>query len=173
MANTYSQINIHSVFAVKGRENTITKSYRDDLHKYMSGILREDGSFPLAVGGWKDHVHVFFEMKVTMAVSKQMQMLKATSSKWNNDNQLIKGKFQWQACLPKGSSARRQEGYGAFSYSKSDLPNVIQYIKNQEEHHKKRSFIEEYEDLLKEFEIDYDERFVFKPVDYIVPDGTS
>ena len=78
-----------------------------------------------------------------------------------NEKRFIKGKFSWQ------------EGYGAFSYSKSDLPNVIQYIKNQEEHHKKRSFIEEYEELLKEFEIDYDERFVFKPVDYIVPDGTS
>jgi len=111
-----------------------------------------------------------------------MQDIKGRSSKWINEKRFIKGKFSWQACLPKGwygrqvlqgSTTRRQEGYGAFSYSKSDLPNVIQYIKNQEEHHKKRSFIEEYEDLLKEFEIDYDERFVFKPVDYIVPDGTS
>ena len=90
-----------------------------------------------------------------------MQDIKGSSPKWINKKRFIKGKFSWQ------------EGYGAFSYRKSDLPNVIQYIKNQEEHHKKRSFVEEYEDLLKEFEIEYDERFVFKPVDYIVPDGTS
>ena len=94
-------------------------------------------------------------------LSDLMQDIKGSSSKWVNEKRFIKGKFSWQ------------EGYGAFSYNKSDLPNVIQYIKNQEEHHKKRSFVEEYEDLLREFEIDYDERFVFKPVDYIVPDGTS
>ena len=103
IANTYSQINIHSIFAVKGRENFITKNFRDDLHKYMSGILRNDGSYPLAVGGWKDHVHVFFELQVTMPVSKQMQMLKATSSKWVNDHHFVTGRFQWQ------------EGYAALS----------------------------------------------------------
>ena len=96
MANTYSQINIHCVFAVKGRENFITKNFRDDLHRYISGILKADGSYPLAVNGWTDHVHAFFELPVTMAVSDQMRMVKASSSKWINDNNLIRGKFRWR-----------------------------------------------------------------------------
>lgn len=150
MANTYSQVNIHCVFAVKGRENLITKSFREDLHRYMSGILKNDGSFPLAVNGWLDHVHVFFELPMTMAISDQMRMLKATSSKWINDNKLVKGKFSWQ------------EGYGAFSYAKSQRDVVINYIKNQEEHHMKQSFKQEYLELLKKFEIPYDERYIFE-----------
>lgn len=150
MAGTYSQINIHCVFAVKGRQNLITKNFRDELHKYMSGILRNDGSFPLAIGGWQDHVHVFFEMPVTMSVSKQMQMLKATSSKWINDNKLVKGKFQWQ------------EGYAAFSHSRSQRDQVIKYIMNQEQHHRRKTFREEYFGLLRKFEIEFDERFAFE-----------
>lgn len=150
MANTYSQVNIHCVFAVKGRENLITKSFRDDLHRYMTGILKNDGSFPLAVNGWLDHVHVFFELPMTMAISDQMRMLKATSSKWINDNRLVKGKFSWQ------------EGYGAFSYAKSQRDVVINYIKNQEEHHMKQSFKQEYLELLEKFEIPYDERYIFE-----------
>lgn len=150
MANTYSQVNIHCVFAVKGRENLITKSFRDDLHRYMSGILKNDGAYPLAVNGWLDHVHVFFELPMTMAISDQMRMLKATSSKWINDNKLVKGKFSWQ------------EGYGAFSYAKSQRDVVINYIKNQEEHHMKQSFKQEYLELLEKFEIPYDERYIFE-----------
>ena len=150
MANTYSQVNIHCVFAVKGRENLITKSFKDDLHRYMSGILKNDGSFPLAVNGWLDHVHVFFELPMTMSISDQMRMLKATSSKWINDNKLVKGKFSWQ------------EGYGAFSYAKSQRDVVINYIKNQEEHHQKQSFKQEYLELLEKFEIPYDERYIFE-----------
>ena len=113
MANTYSQLNVHCVFAVKGRENLIATHFRDDLHRYMSGILKNDGSFPLAVNGWMDHVHVFFELSVTMTVADQMRMLKATSSKWINDNKFLPGKFSWQ------------EGYGAFSYSRSQRDSVI------------------------------------------------
>jgi REP element-mobilizing transposase RayT len=150
MANTYSQVNIHCVFAVKGRENLITKSFKDDLHRYMSGILKNDGSFPLAVNGWLDHVHVFFELPMTMSISDQMRMLKATSSKWINDNKLVKGKFSWQ------------EGYGAFSYAKSQRDVVINYIKIQEEHHQKQSFKQEYLELLEKFEIPYDERYIFE-----------
>ncbi len=150
MANTYSQINIHCVFAVKGRENFITKNFRDDLHSYMSGILKNDGSYPLAVGGWSDHVHVFFELDVTMKISDQMRMLKATSSKYINDKKLVPGKFQWQ------------EGYGAFSYSRSQRNDVINYIMNQEKHHKNKSFKEEYLELLKKFEIEYKDEYVFE-----------
>ncbi len=150
MANTYSQLNIHCVFAVKGRENIITTNFRDNLHKYMSGILKNDGAFPLAVGGWLDHVHVFFEMPVTLNVSDQMRMLKATSSKWVNEKKFVKGKFSWQ------------EGYAAFSYSRSQRNSVIQYIIQQEDHHKTKSFREEYLGLLKKFEITFDEKYVFE-----------
>ncbi len=150
MANTYSQINVHCVFSVLGRENFITNNFRDDLHKYMVGILKKDGSFPLAVNGWMDHVHVFFELPVTLAVADQMRMLKASSSKWINENRFLKGKFQWQ------------EGYGAFSYSRSQRNAVIQYIINQERHHKNVSFREEYLDLLKKFEIDFVKEYVFE-----------
>jgi REP element-mobilizing transposase RayT len=150
MANTYSQLNIHCVFAVKGRENLITNNFRVDLYRFMSGVLKNDGSYPLAVNGWKDHVHVFFELPVTLSVSKQMQMLKSASSKWINDNQFIKGKFVWQ------------EGYGAFSYSHSQRDDVIKYIINQEQHHKNQTFKEEYLGLLKKFNIDFDGKYVFE-----------
>ncbi len=150
MANTYSQINIHCVFAVKGRENIITKNFREELHRYMSGILKNDGVFPLAVGGWNDHVHVFFELTPDLKISDLIRMLKATSSKWINDNRLVLGKFQWQ------------EGYGAFSYSRSQRDNVINYIMKQEEHHKKRTFREEYLELLKNFEVEYKQEYVFE-----------
>ena len=148
MANTYSQINIHCVFSVQGRQNFITNNFRDDLHRYMSGILKGDGSYPLAVNGWKDHVHAFFELPVTMAVKDQMRMLKASSPKWINDN-FMDG-FHWQ------------EGYGAFSYSRSQRDTVIKYIMNQEQHHKKTTFKEEYLGLLKKFNIQYDQKYLFE-----------
>ena len=150
MANKYSQINIHNVFSVKGRENIITKNFRDELHGYMSGILKKDGSFPLAVGGWSDHIHVFYELPVTTCIADQMRMLKATSSKWINDQKLVKGKFSWQ------------EGYAAFSYSHSQRNQVIQYIINQEEHHKKQTFQDEYLGMLKIHEIEFDGKYVFE-----------
>jgi len=150
MANTYSQINIHCVFAVKGRENIITKIFRDELHKYMSGILRNDNAYPLAVGGWKDHVHVFFELNPNLKIADIMRMLKATSSKWINDNKMVKGKFQWQ------------EGYGAFSYSRSQRNDVINYIMKQEDHHIKKTFKEEYLELLKKFEIEFNDEYLFE-----------
>ena len=150
MANTYSQINIHNVFSVKGRENIITKKFRDELHSYMSGILKKDGSFPLAVGGWSDHIHVFYELPVTTCIADQMRMLKATSSKWINDQKLVIGKFCWQ------------EGYAAFSYSHSQRNQVIQYIINQEEHHKKQTFQDEYLGMLSKHEIDFDGKYVFE-----------
>ena len=150
MANTYSQINIHCVFAVKGRENIITKVYREDLHNYMSGILKNDNAFPLAVGGWLDHVHVFFELQPNSTISELMRDLKATTSKWINDNRLVSGKFQWQ------------EGYGAFSYSRSQRSDVIKYIMNQEEHHKTKTFKEEYLEMLKKFEIEFKDEYVFE-----------
>ena len=106
----------------------------------------------LAINGMPDHIHILFGMRPTQSLSDVMQDIKGDSSKWINSNRLIAGKFAWQ------------EGYGAFSYSKSDLPSIVSYIISQKEHHKGRSFIEEYSALLDEFEIDFDERYIFKPV---------
>jgi putative transposase len=150
MANTYSQINIQCVFAVKGRNNLLTKNFRDDLHKYMASILRNHDAFPLAVGGWLDHVHVFFELEPRTSISDLMSILKSNSSKWINENNLINGRFQWQS------------GYGAFSYSRGQRDNVIRYIMNQEEHHGKQSFKEEYIELLEHFQIDFKNEYVFE-----------
>lgn len=150
MANTYTQINIHCVFAVQGRENLIMNAFRDDLHQYMHGILKNDGVYPLAVGGWKDHVHIFFELPPDLKISDLIRMLKSTSSKWINDNHLLKSKFNWQS------------GYGAFSYSKSQRNNVIKYIMNQEVHHKQKSFKEEYLDMLIKNEIKFEDKYIFE-----------
>jgi REP element-mobilizing transposase RayT len=150
MANTYSQISIHSVFAVKGRENLILSNWRDHLHKYISGIITGNGAKSLAVGGWKDHVHVFFAMPVTTCISDFMSSVKANSSKWINDKGFVKGKFQWQS------------GYGAFSHSRSQRDGVIKYIMTQEEHHKIKTFKEEYLKMLNDFNVDYEEKYLFE-----------
>ena len=150
MANTYTQINIHCVFAVQGRENLIMNAFRDDFHQYMHGILKNDGVYPLAVGGWKDHVHIFFELPPDLKISDLIRMLKSTTSKWINDNHLLKSKFNWQS------------GYGAFSYSKSQRNNVIKYILNQEVHHKQKSFKEEYLDMLLKNEIRFEDKYIFE-----------
>jgi REP element-mobilizing transposase RayT len=150
MANTYSQINIHCIFSVKGRGSFIAKQFQDRLHEYMSGTLRNIDAYPLAVGGWKDHIHVFFELNPDTKISDLMRTLKSNSSKWINDEKLLPGKFQWQ------------EGYGAFSYSRSQRDRVIKYIKTQEEHHKGKTFKEEYLGLLKKFEIEFKDEYVFE-----------
>ncbi len=150
MANTYTQISIHAIFAVKYRENFIAKAWRDRLHGYVSGILKKEETTSLAVGGWLDHVHVFFGMPPTKNISDIMRVVKANSSKWINENGFVKGKFQWQ------------EGYAAFSYSRSQRDTVINYIMQQEDHHKKKSFKEEYLEMLMNFEVDFDEKYLFE-----------
>lgn len=150
MPNTYSQISIHSVFTVKGRENFIVKPWRDDLHKYISGIITANGAKSLAVGGWKDHVHIFFGMPVTNSIADFMNKVKANSSRWINEQGFVKGKFQWQS------------GYGAFSFSKSQRDTVIKYIMSQEENHKEKTFREEYLKMLKDFDVSYDEKYLFE-----------
>ena len=150
MPNTYSQISIHSVFAVKGRDNLITREWKDELFKYISGIITGNGAKSLAVGGWKDHVHIFFGMPVTICISDFMSIVKANSSKWINEKGFVKGKFQWQS------------GYGAFSYSRSQRHQVIKYIMTQEEHHKMKTFQEEYVKMLADFEIEHDEKYLFE-----------
>jgi REP element-mobilizing transposase RayT len=153
MANTYTQIHIHAVFAVKGRNSLIDKSWKDELYRYISGIIQNNEHKVLAINGTADHIHIFFGMRPTQSISCLLQEIKGDSSKWINRKGFIGRHFSWQ------------EGYGAFSYSKSGVNNVIDYIKNQEKHHKKRTFSEEYADILKKFGIEYDDRYVFKPVE--------
>jgi len=149
MANTYTQISIQAVFAVKGRENIITKEWRDDLHRYIAGIIQKEAT-SLAVGGWKDHVHVFFGLPPAISISDMLQKIKANSSRWINEQKLVNGKFQWQ------------EGYGAFSYSRSQRDAVIKYVINQEEHHRRKIFREEYLDMLQKFEIKFEDKYLFE-----------
>ncbi len=149
MANTYTQISIQAVFAVRGRENIIADPWRDGLHQYIAGIIRKEAT-SLAVGGWRDHVHIFFGLPPTMSISDLLQKVKANSSKWINEQNFVMGKFQWQ------------EGYGAFSYSRSQRDVVIKYIMNQEQHHKKKPFREEYLEALEKFEITYEPKYLFE-----------
>jgi REP element-mobilizing transposase RayT len=162
MANTYTQIHIQTVFAVQNRECVIRDSWKDELYKYISGIVQNNNHKLLSVNGMPDHVHILFGLRLSQSISDLMQDVKGSSSKWINDKNLVKGKFSWQ------------EGYGAFSYSKHEIPDIIQYIINQSDHHRRKTFSEEYYEMLKEFEIDFDDRFIFKliEINYNVPDGT-
>lgn len=153
MANTYTQIHIHAIFAVQNRNSLINKQWQDDLYKYITGIIQNNGHKLLQIGGMPDHVHVLFGMRPVQSLSDLMQDIKGSSSKWINENNFIQGKFSWQ------------EGYGAFSYGKSQVEGVIKYIQNQEIHHQKHSFQEEYLELLKIFEVNFDEKYILKNVE--------
>ena len=150
MPGTYSQIYIQVVFAVKGRKNLLQKEWREKVFKYISGIISAKGHKPIIVNGVEDHVHVFIGLKPAMALSDLVRDIKNNSSKYINESGWLKEKFQWQ------------EGYGAFSYSKSAVRNVYAYIENQEEHHRKKSFKEEYIGFLKEFEIEFKDEYLFE-----------
>jgi len=152
MANTYTQIHIQAIFAVQNRESLIHKSFQEDLYRYMSGILQSEGHKMLQINGMPDHVHLLFGLIPNQSLSDLMKIVKSKSSKWINENHIKKAKFSWQA------------GYGAFSYSKSQVPTVIQYIQDQEFHHLNKSFVEEYEDFLKTMDILYDPKYIFTPV---------
>lgn len=153
MPNTYSQIYVQIVFAVKGRENLISKNNREELHKYITGIVDNRGQKLIAVFCMPDHLHLLVGLKPSIAISDLVRDVKAGSSKFINDSNWIKGRFNWQ------------EGFGAFSYSKSHIDTVVNYILNQEEHHRKITFKEEYLDFLKKFEINYDEKYLFEFVE--------
>jgi len=150
MANTYTQIHIHAVFAVQNRLSLIQKQWQDELYKYITGILTNHGHKLLQIGGMPDHVHVLFGMKPTQSLSDLMKIMKESSSLWINQKRLIMGKFSWQ------------EGYGGFSYGKSQIDSVVKYIQQQENHHKKRSFMEEYLELLKIFGVEFNEKYILK-----------
>jgi putative transposase len=150
MPNTYSQIYIQIIFAVKGRQNLIARQYREELHKYITGIVHKREQKMLAIFCMPDHTHLLVGLKPSIRISDLVRDIKAGSSKFINDNRWVKGKFSWQ------------EGFGAFSYSRSQIDTVIKYILNQEVHHKKTTFKEEYISFLKKFEIEYDEKYLFK-----------
>lgn len=149
MAGTYSQIFIQIVFAVKGRENLIADSWKEELFKYISGIITKKGHKSIIFNGVKDHIHIFVGLKPSMSISDLVRDIKNNSSNFINEKKYVKGKFSWQ------------EGFGAFSYSNSQVEIVYQYILNQEKHHIKTTFKEEYHEFLNEFKIDYDEKYLF------------
>lgn len=154
MANTYTQIHIQVVFTVQNRDCIIQETWKNELYKYISGIINNHNHKVLAINGMPDHVHILIGMRPTQSLSELMQDVKGDSSKWINQKRFTKGKFSWQ------------EGFGAFSYSKSHINQVIDYIKNQEEHHKKWSFLEEYRTFLEKYDVEFDQRYIFKEVIY-------
>jgi len=153
MTNTYTQIHVQVVFTVQNKDCIIGNSWEEELYKYISGIVRNNKHKLLSINGMPDHIHLLVGLRPSQSLSDLMQDVKGSSSKWINEKKFVRGKFSWQ------------EGYGGFSYSKGDVPKVIAYINNQKVHHQKQSFLSEYLELLKEFEIEFDERFIFKPVE--------
>jgi REP element-mobilizing transposase RayT len=150
MANTYTQLYIHIVFAVKGRQNLIQRLWKDELHKYICGIVNGKDQKIFAIGGIADHIHILVSIKPEIAISDLVRDIKSNSTKWINEKRFLVGTFHWQ------------KGFGAFSCAKSQLDNVIAYINNQEDHHKKKSFKDEYIEQLQKNEIIYDEKYLFE-----------
>lgn len=153
MPGTYSQIYIQYVFAVKDRENLLQKPWREEVFKYMAGIIKAKDQKPIIINGVTDHVHVFVGLRPAMKISDLVRDIKNNSSKFINEQKFINGKFAWQ------------EGYGAFSYAHSQIETVYQYIANQEEHHRKKTFKEEYLGFLQKFEIEHNEKYLFEWLD--------
>ncbi len=150
MPNTYTQVHIQFVFAVKYRDGVIQSSWKDELYKYITGVVQGNKHKLISINGMADHIHILIGLRPTQSISNLMQDIKGSSSKWINEKKFIKGKFEWQ------------EGYGAFSYGKSQIKHVIEYIENQELHHRRKTFKEEYLDFLQKFDVDYDEKYIFK-----------
>jgi len=150
MANTYTQLYIQIVFSVQGRQNLISEEHRDELEKYICGIVRNNKSKPLAIYCNPDHAHILIGLNPTISISNMARDIKGNSSKWINDKKWISGHFNWQ------------EGFGAFTYSKSQIDSVIKYILNQYEYHKKSSFKDEYLKILKKFDIQFDDKYLFE-----------
>ena len=149
MANTYHQMYIQTVFAVKYREGVIAREWKQDLMSVIGNLINETGSKTIMVNGVEDHVHCFFGIKPSMNVSAVMKCAKAKSSKWVNENGLLKHRFEWQ------------EGFGAFTYSRWDVDKIYHYIMNQAKHHQSEIFKHEYIRMLKEFDVAYDEKYLF------------
>ena len=154
MPNTYTQIYIQTVFTVQNKISLILPQWQDDLYKYITGIVQNNGHKLIAVNGMPDHIHLFIGMKPNQSLSDLMQDVKGDSSRWIHEKSFTKGKFEWQA------------GFGGFSYSISQIDTVVKYINNQKTHHQRKTFIQEYLEFLEKFKVPYDERYIFKPVEY-------
>ncbi len=150
MANTYTQLHIQLVFAVKYRTSLIQTEWKEKLHQYITGIFQNNEHKMLQINSMPDHIHIFIGMRPNQSISALVQNLIAESSKWIKENNFCRSAFAWQ------------EGFGAFSYFNSHVPDVIRYIQNQGAHHKKETFLDEYRQMLKAFEIEYDEQYIFK-----------
>ena len=153
MPNTYTQLYTHIVFTVKGRYNLIPSNHREDLQKYITGIIQNKNCKVMAIYANPDHIHIFVSMSPEISVSSLVREIKANSSRWINNKNWFKTKFAWQ------------EGFGAFSNSKSQLSGVVKYILNQKEHHKKRTFKKEYLEFLEKYGVEYDEKYLFEWID--------
>lgn len=153
MAGVFSQIYIQIVFAVKGRDGFIQSAWEEELYKYISGIINNKGQKMLAINGTSNHVHILIGMRPSCCLSDLVREIKKSSNTFVKENKFSKFKFQWQ------------EGYGVFSYSHSALNNVITYIRNQKEHHRKKTFKEEYLEFLEKFQIEYKDDYLFEWID--------
>ncbi|MGA2296399.1 MAG: IS200/IS605 family transposase [FCB group bacterium] len=152
MPNSYTQLYVHIVIVVKDRDNIILSTFKDNLYKYITSVIQDRGHKLLIINGMSDHVHILVGLNPDESISVLVKELKRNSTNFINNNKFIKSTFSWQS------------GYGAFSYSRSHLKNVIQYIENQELHHKKKTFREEYIELLEKFSIKYDMEYIFQDV---------
>ena len=152
MANTFTQIYIQIVFAVQDRMSLVQSEWKDELYKYIAGIIQNNQHKLIVINGTPNHIHIFIGYKPHQLIPDLLQDIKGSSSKWINKKGFIRGRFQWQ------------EGYGAFSYSHSQIDDVIRYINNQEQHHKKNSFREEYIEFLERFNISFDEKYILHDV---------
>ena len=150
MANTYHQIYLQTVFAVKYRNAVIDKAWKSQLFGVIGNLINEWKCKTIIINGVEDHVHCFIGLKPVVSVSELMKTVKGKSSKYINDHKLNPGRFEWQ------------EGYGVFSYSQKNVDTVYKYIQHQEEHHKVQTFREEYLELLKEFRVEFDEQYIFQ-----------
>ena len=150
MANTYTQIYLHVVFAVEGRQNLIAPEHNDELQKYITGIVTAQRQKLIAINNMPDHLHLLVGLRPDVALSDLVRDVKADSSKFINEKRWVMGRFSWQ------------EGFGAFSHARSQLGAVIRYIQNQQKHHAKKSFLDEYLELLEKFGVEYDQKYIFK-----------
>lgn len=153
MSNTYTQLHIQFIFAVKYREALISKSWKEELHKYITGIFQQNKHKVLQINSMPDHIHILTGLHPTQSISSLVQNVKTESSKWIKNQKKCITPFAWQ------------EGYAAFSYSKTHVDDVIRYIQNQEIHHQKQGFLDEYRQFLKLFEVPYDDDYIFKELE--------
>jgi len=151
MSNTYSQIYIQLVFAVKFRQSLIAETWQDLLYKYITAIVQHNNHKLIAIGGVSDHIHILTGLNSDESISHLVQEIKRDSSKWINEKHLVSGHFAWQ------------QGYGAFSYSRSHIDNVVKYILNQKIHHSSMAFLDEYKRLLIHYGVEFDDRYLFTP----------